>query len=116
MTRLFVVALALLASSAAPAASAQTRQPANQRQPMAQARYEQAYQHGQRFAFEAFLDRNGDRMPNAPLEQIDVANRVSGLIEQGRCDEARALANAEGTRNMAVRVRQICRPARSQAN
>lgn len=116
MNRIFVVALALLATAAATAASAQARQPPGRRAPMAQERYEQAYQHGQRFAFEAFLDRNGDPMPNAPLEQIDVANRVSGLMEQGRCAEARALANAEGTRNMAVRVRQICRPVRRQGD
>ena len=110
MTKLTLAIVGLTACFIATEASAQARQPANQRAPMAQARYEQAYQHGQRFAFEAFLDREGQAMPNAPLEAVDVANRISGLMQLGRCDEARALANAEGTRSMAVRVRQICRP------
>lgn len=54
----------------------------------------------------------GNNIPAQPLERIDLANRVSGLIEQGRCREARDLANAEGDRMMALRARQICRPRR----
>lgn len=112
MVMRILVGLALATSLAVPALAQQPTTPRNQRPPMAEARYEAAYQHGQRFAFEAFMDRNGDPLPHAPLERVDVANRVSGLIQLGRCDEARALANAEGTRVMAVRVRRLCRPAR----
>ncbi|HEV7228718.1 hypothetical protein [Brevundimonas sp.] len=42
------------------------------------------------------------------LDRVDRAVRVDHLIHQGRCREARDLANAEGDRNMALRVRQIC--------
>lgn len=42
------------------------------------------------------------------VERVDRAIRVDQLIHQGRCREARDLANAEGDRNMALRVRQIC--------
>lgn len=42
------------------------------------------------------------------LDRVDRAIRVDHLIHQGRCREARDLANAEGDRNMALRVRQIC--------
>lgn len=42
------------------------------------------------------------------VERVDRAVRVDHLIHQGRCREARDLANAEGDRNMALRVRQIC--------
>jgi len=107
---LAIIAVATLAVAGEAAAQTPPQAARGQRPPMAQARYDQAYQHGQQFAFEAFLDRHGDSRPNASLERIDVANRVSGLMEQGRCDEARALATAEGTRSMAVRVRQMCRP------
>lgn len=50
-----------------------------------------------------------------PEEQarLDLANQVGVLMDQGKCDEARALARAEGDRQMALRVRQICRPARN---
>ncbi len=62
---------------------------------------------------ENMLDEaSGNNLPAQPLERIDLANRVSGLIEQGRCREARDLANAEGDRMMALRARQICRPRR----
>lgn len=41
-------------------------------------------------------------------ERVDRAIRVDNLIHQGRCREARDLANAEGDRNMALRARQLC--------
>ena len=63
--------------------------------------------------YENLLDEStGNNIPAQPLARIDLANRVSGLIEQGRCQEARDLANAEGDRMMALRSRQICRPRR----
>ena len=42
------------------------------------------------------------------VDRVDRAVRVDHLIHQGRCREARDLANAEGDRNMALRVRQTC--------
>lgn len=42
-------------------------------------------------------------------ERMDLARRVQDLMDQGLCREARELANAEGDRNMALRVRQTCR-------
>lgn len=45
-------------------------------------------------------------------ERLDLADRVQALMDQGQCREARALANAEGDRNMALRVRQLCRARR----
>lgn len=42
-------------------------------------------------------------------ERMDLARRVQDLVDQGQCREARELANAEGDRNMALRVRQTCR-------
>lgn len=42
------------------------------------------------------------------VERVDRAVRVDHLIHQGLCREARELANAEGDRNMALRVRQVC--------
>jgi hypothetical protein len=41
-------------------------------------------------------------------DRVDRAIRVDHLIHQGRCREARDLANAEGDRNMALRARQLC--------
>jgi hypothetical protein len=45
-------------------------------------------------------------------ERVDLAREVGALMEAGRCDEARDRARAEGDRQMALRVRQMCRPAR----
>lgn len=42
-------------------------------------------------------------------ERMDLARRVQALVDQGECRAARELANAEGDRNMALRVRQTCR-------
>lgn len=68
---------------------------------------------GYRADYENMLDESsGNNLPAQPLARIDLANRVSGLMEQGRCREARELANAEGDRMMALRARQICRPRR----
>lgn len=64
-----------------------------------------------RYDWEAFLANNAQAtswMDQQSLERIDRANRISGMIERGLCDEARALANAEGDRTMALRVRELC--------
>jgi hypothetical protein len=42
-------------------------------------------------------------------ERVDLAYRVGALVDLGRCREARAMAAAEGDRQMAMRVRQTCR-------
>ncbi len=42
-------------------------------------------------------------------ERMDLARRVQALVDQHQCRAARELANAEGDRNMALRVRQTCR-------
>ncbi len=41
-------------------------------------------------------------------ERIALANRVQTLIDEGKCREARAMANEAGERQMAIRVRQTC--------
>lgn len=42
-------------------------------------------------------------------ERVALANRVQALMDEGKCREARALANEAGERQMALRVRQTCR-------
>lgn len=42
-------------------------------------------------------------------ERVDLARRVSDLIDQGRCRDARELASAAGERRMVIRIRQTCR-------
>lgn len=42
-------------------------------------------------------------------ERVALANRVQALIDEGKCREARALANEAGERQMALRIRQTCR-------
>jgi hypothetical protein len=75
---------------------------------------DQTRDYGYRLNYENDIANRGESpLPAAELERLDRANRISGLMEQGRCDEARALANAEGDRQMALRVRQLCRPRRS---
>lgn len=63
--------------------------------------------------YETFLNASsGNNIPAQPLERIDLANRVSTLIELGRCTDARNEARAAGDRLMAVRARQMCRTDR----
>lgn len=42
-------------------------------------------------------------------ERMELARRVSALIDEGKCREARTLANEAGERQMALRIRQTCR-------
>lgn len=68
-----------------------------------------------RAEFETMLDAaSGNNLPAQPLERIDLANRVSTLIELGRCTEAREEASEAGDRQMAIRARQLCRADRDQ--
>ncbi|HYC97572.1 hypothetical protein [Brevundimonas sp.] len=63
-----------------------------------------------RAEYETFLDAaSGNNLPTQPLERVDLANRVSTLIELGRCTDARNEAREAGDPQMALRARQICR-------
>jgi hypothetical protein len=121
MRRLSCLIAATLLASAAPAA-AQTPPPPpnpNTAKPPPQG-YNRPYvfmpspsNFAMRADYENFLDEaSGNNLPPQPLERIDLANRVSTLIELGRCDEARAEANEAGERQMALRARQMCRADR----
>ncbi|GAA0870471.1 hypothetical protein GCM10009116_23070 [Brevundimonas basaltis] len=64
---------------------------------------------GIRADYENFLDAAaGNNLPAQPLARIDLANRVSTLIELGRCTDARNEAREAGDRQMALRARQMC--------
>ena len=66
-----------------------------------------------RAEYETFLNASrGNNLPSQPLARIDLANRVSTLIELGRCTDARNEAREAGDRLMAVRARQMCRTDR----
>lgn len=66
--------------------------------------------------YESWVDGStGNNLGAQPLERVDRANRISTLMELGRCDEARALANEAGDRQMALRTRQLCRADRAGA-
>lgn len=63
-----------------------------------------------RAQYETFLDASsGNNIPAQSLERVELANRVSTLIELGRCTEARIVAGEAGDRQMAIRARQLCR-------
>ena len=69
---------------------------------------------GQRAEFENSLDAaTGNNIGPQSLERIDLANRVDTLMELGRCTDARNEALEAGDRQMAVRVRQLCRRDRN---
>lgn len=71
---------------------------------------------GLRGQYEGWIDGStGNNLAAQPLARVDLANRVSTLVELGRCDEARALANEAGDRQMALRTRQLCRADRTGA-
>ena len=67
-----------------------------------------------RAEFENMLDSaSGNNIGSQPLERVDLANRVDTLMELGRCTDARNEALEAGDRQMAVRVRQLCRRDRN---
>lgn len=69
--------------------------------------------YGERLEYDLAFDEARRGPVSASLERVDLANRVSGLIQQGRCTEARALAREEGDRVMALRTRELCRSDRN---
>ena len=63
-----------------------------------------------RSEYETFLQAaRGNNLPSQPAERVDLANRVSTLMELGRCTDAREVAREAGDRLMAIRARQMCR-------
>ena len=63
----------------------------------------------ERAEYETFLSAaRGNNLPSQPAARVDLANRVSTLIELGRCTEAREVAREAGERQMALRARQMC--------
>ncbi len=66
-----------------------------------------------RFESEEMRRRNGMTHEEAEAqygpERVQLAEQVQALMDEGKCREARALANEHGERQMALRVRQTCR-------
>lgn len=109
-----LIAVAALAAALPVAAQQQPARPGGP-PPSGQARivmdrsYE-AIMPGIRADYETFLDASsGNNIGPQPLARIDLANRVSTLIELGRCTDARNEAREAGDRQMALRARQMCR-------
>jgi len=110
-----LIAASLLAI-ASPVAAQQTQRPA--RSPMQTVRApSMADSAWTRAGYETALQSaSGNNLPAQSLERIDLANRVSTLIELGRCTDARNEAREAGDRQMAIRARQLCRADRSPAS
>ena len=115
MLRFSIVFAALITlSGAAPALAQQAPPPPSDSRPPGDLNRHMAnIRHAQMAEFEAFYDQATGNNLSQPLERIDLANRVSTLIDLGRCDEARRMANEAGERVMALRARQLCRNRRS---
>ena len=66
-----------------------------------------------RFESEEMRRRNAMTAEEAEAEygaeRVELANRVQALINEGKCREARVMANDAGERQMALRIRQTCR-------
>ena len=109
-----LVGLALATSLAVPAVAQQAPTPPRlSRSPAELDRHMGNIRHAQQAEFEAFRDQSTGNNLSQPLERVDLANRVSGLIQLGRCEEARTLAREAGDRLMSVRARQLCRAQRN---
>ncbi|HEY0600931.1 hypothetical protein [Brevundimonas sp.] len=102
-----LIASALTLSSAAVAQSTNNRPPAGPTGRMTQ------QQESWRFESEEMRRQNAMTPEEAEAEygaeRVALANRVQALIDEGKCREARALANEAGERQMALRIRQTCR-------
>lgn len=57
----------------------------------------------------ADMTRQREEAEEADPERVALADRVAALVAEGKCREARAMANEAGDRQMALRVRQTCR-------
>lgn len=116
MSRTMIVAIASLALPplAMPAASmAQSRENAMPRAPVGSPARTTGQQESWRFESEEMRRRNAMTPEEAEAaygaERVQLAERVQALINEGKCREARTLANEAGERQMALRVRQTCR-------
>ena len=117
------LAAVALAASAFPA-TAQQRPPTNHNGPppppqarMVMNRHYTGMMPAMQASYEAFLDSaSGNNIGPQPLARIDLANRVSTLIELGRCTDAREHAREAGDRQMALRARQLCGVDRNRTN
>lgn len=112
MNRLASVVLAAAALAAALPAAAQQAGHGASGNPYS-ARSTMPRDVGLRGQYESWVDGStGNNLAAQPLERVDLANRVSTLVELGRCEDARALAREAGDRQMALRARQLCRSDR----
>lgn len=57
----------------------------------------------------ADMTRQREEAEQADPERVALADRVAALVAEGKCREARQMANDAGDRQMALRVRQTCR-------
>ena len=57
----------------------------------------------------ADMTRQREEAAAADPERVALAEQVAALVEEGKCAEARRVANEAGDRQMALRVRQTCR-------
>jgi len=57
----------------------------------------------------ADMTRQREEAAAADPERAALAEQVATLVEEGKCTEARRMANEAGDRQMALRVRQTCR-------
>ena len=117
MVTRILVGLALATSLAVPAVAQQASPaPIPSREVLArQASLATTWERTQsyRLVYEQDLIGSSGNKVNASLERVDLANRVSGLIQLGRCEEAGTLAREAGDRLMSVRARQLCRAQRN---
>lgn len=116
-TALVISSLALslgLSSLALPSAAA-PQQPAYQmpRAPVGSPARSTGGQESWRFESEEMRRRNAMTPEEAEAEygaeRVQLAERVQALVNEGKCREARAMANEAGERQMALRIRQTCR-------
>jgi hypothetical protein len=103
-----------LSSLASPSVSlAQDRQNTMPRAPVGSPARITGAQESWRYESEEMRRRNTMTPEEAEAEygpeRVALANRVQALIDEGRCREARAMANEAGERRMALRIRQTCR-------
>lgn len=106
-TACVIVVSALALSSAAVAQSTNNRPPPGPVGRMTQQQESWRFESEEQRRANAMTPEEAEAEYGA--ERVELANRVQALINEGKCREARALANEGGERQMALRVRQTCR-------
>lgn len=108
-----VLSQALFALALPSAASAQQQAYQMPRAPVGSPARTTGGQESWRFESEEMRRRNAMTTEEAEAEygaeRVQLAERVQALINEGKCREARAMANEAGERQMALRIRQTCR-------